>query len=112
MAKNITMDELLTIIDSLPYNKFKEIIDHYSATNKADFENEMELMVTAGLQQKLLKLGINSTCPYCGSDRVIKKGKRKHIQVLLCKDCNKKFTPSLIPFWRKQDGIGIYGLKS
>lgn len=28
MAKNITMDELLTIIDSLPYNKFKEIIDH------------------------------------------------------------------------------------
>lgn len=47
MAKNITMDELLTIIDSLPYNKFKEIIDHYSATNKADFENEMELMVTA-----------------------------------------------------------------
>ena len=93
MAKNITMDELLTIIDSLPYNKFKEIIDHYSATNKADFENEMELMVTASLQQKLLKLGINSTCPYCNSDRVIKKGKRKHIQVLLCKDCNKKFTP-------------------
>ena len=93
MAKNITMDELLTIIDSLPYNKFKEIIDHYSATNKADFENEMELMVTASLQQKLLKHGINSTCPYCGSDRVIKKGKRKHIQVLQCKDCNKKFTP-------------------
>ena len=75
MAKNITMDELLTIIDSLPYNKFKEIIDHYSATNKADFENEMELMVTASLQQKLLKHGINSTCPYCGSDRVIKKGR-------------------------------------
>lgn len=82
MAKNITMDELLTIIDSLPYNKFKEIIDHYSATNKADFENEMELMVTASLQQKLLKFGINSTCPYCNSDRVIKKGKRKHIQAL------------------------------
>lgn len=60
MAKNITMDELLTIIDSLPYNKFKEIIDHYSATNKADFENEMELMVTASLQQKLLKRGKES----------------------------------------------------
>lgn len=77
MAKNITMDELLTIIDNLPYNKFKEIIDHYSTTNKADFENEMELMVTASLQQKLLKLGINLTCPYCNSDRVIKKGKKK-----------------------------------
>ena len=85
MAKSITMDELLTIIDSLPYNKFKEIIDHYSATNKADFEDEMELMVTASLQQKLLKLGINSTCPYCNSDRVIKKGKRRSRQELCAK---------------------------
>lgn len=29
MVKNITMDELLTIIDSLPYNKFKCKMKHY-----------------------------------------------------------------------------------
>lgn len=32
-------------------------------------------MVTASLQQKLLKLGINSTCTYCNLDRVIKRVK-------------------------------------
>ena len=64
MSKNLTMDELLAVIDSLPYHKFKEVIDHYSAANKTDFQNEMDLMVTTSLQQKLMKLGVNSTCPY------------------------------------------------
>lgn len=93
MSKNLTMDELLAVIDSLPYHKFKEVIDHYSAANKTDFQNEMDLLVTTSLQQKLIKLGINSTCPCCGSEKVVKCGKRKHIQVLQCKDCSKKFTP-------------------
>ena len=93
MAKNLTMEELIKTIDSLPYNKFKEIVDHYSQNNKTNFEDELDIIVTASLQQKLLKLGINSVCPYCNSDKIIKKGKRKHIQVLYCKECNKKFTP-------------------
>lgn len=93
MAKNLTMEELLAAIDSLPYHKFKEVVDHYSTTTKSDFQSEMDLMVTASLQQRLIKLGVNSTCPQCGSDRVVKCGKRKNIQVLQCKDCSKKFTP-------------------
>ena len=86
------MEELLSIIDSLPYNKFKEIVDHYSVSKNTSFENEMDSMVTTSLQQKLLKLGINSSCPYCQSNKVVKAGKRKNIQLFLCKDCGKKFT--------------------
>ena len=93
MAKNLTMEELLAAIDSLPYHKFKEVIEHYSTTTKTDFQTEMDSMVTSSLQQRLIKLGVNSTCPHCGSDKVVKCGKRKHIQILQCKDCSKKFTP-------------------
>lgn len=93
MAKNLTMEELLAVVNSLPYHKFKEVVDNYASTTKTDFQSEMDLMVTASLQDRLIKLGINSHCPHCGSDRVVKCGKRKHIQVLQCKDCSKKFTP-------------------
>ena len=48
-------------------------------------------MVTASLQQKLIKLEINSKCPYCGSD-ARKDGMRKHIQTFECKSCKRKFT--------------------
>ena len=93
MAKNLTMEELLAAVDSLPYHKFKAIIEHYSANNKANFQTEMDLLVTASLQQRLIDLNINSTCPNCNSDKVVKCGKRKHIQIMQCKNCSKKFTP-------------------
>lgn len=93
MAKeNMTMDELLTIIDNLPFAQFKKIVEHYSKNNKANFEKEMETVVTSSLQNKLIKLGINTNCPYCDSNKITKKGKRNNIQVFLCKDCGKKFT--------------------
>ena len=87
------MEELLKEIGSLPFHQFQKVVEHYSTTNGVSFESEMESMVTASLQQKLLQFGINSTCPYCNSDKVIKKGKRKEVQILMCKDCGKRFTP-------------------
>ena len=93
MAKNFTIEELMAAVQSLPYHQFKEVINHYSAATNIDFQNDMDMLVTASLQDKLIELGINSTCPYCGSDKIIRKGKRKHIQVFQCKDCSKKFTP-------------------
>lgn len=58
--KNITMDDLMEFIDNLPYNQFKQVVDRYASVTKSDFQKEMDSMVTASLQQKLLKLGINS----------------------------------------------------
>lgn len=92
MAKNTTLEELLEMVSDLPYAQFKALVDHYSTANKADFETEMEFMVTASLQEKLIKLGVNATCPHCNG-KAVKCGKRKNVQVLQCKDCGKKFTP-------------------
>lgn len=37
-----------------------------------------------------------SNCPFCGSDKLIKKGKRinknKEVQLFLCRECKKRFT--------------------
>lgn len=39
---------------------------------------------------------LNPNCPFCGSNLLIKKGKRtnkfRQVQLFLCKDCNKRFT--------------------
>ena len=41
-----------------------------------------------------------SNCPYCGSNKIIKKGKRvnkhKSVQLYLCKECHKRFTNETI----------------
>lgn len=93
MAANFTMEELLKAIESLPFHQFKEVVNHYSTTKNTDFQTEMDSMVTASLQQRLISLGINSTCPNCGSEQVMKFGKRKDIQIFKCKSCGKRFTP-------------------
>lgn len=53
----------------------------------------MDMLVTLNLQDRLEKLGINSTCPKCKSAIKIKNGKRPNgIQEYKCRDCNTKFT--------------------
>ena len=76
MPKTMTIDELQKIIDTLPYNQFREMVEKYSAANATNFETEMHAMVTSSLQEKLIKLGINSTCPDCGSKKIVKDGLR------------------------------------
>lgn len=93
MAKEFTLDELMAAVQNLPYYKFKEVINHYATATNNDFQYEMDLLVTVSLQDKLIGLGINSTCPYCGSANVVKNGKRNHIQRFKCRDCSKQFTP-------------------
>ena len=94
MAKNTpTLDELKKIINSLSYIQLKQLVEEYSDAHAVSFETEMENLITTSLQEKLIKLGINSTCPHCSSSKIVKNGTRGDIQLFKCKDCNKKFTP-------------------
>lgn len=93
MAKReLNFDEVLTYLENLPYNKFKEAVNHYSTHTKANFEKELEAMVTLNFQQRLEKLKINSHCPKCSSTTIVKNGKNNNIQKYKCKDCNSQFT--------------------
>lgn len=93
MAKNMTMEELFDEIGKLSYNDFKKIVDYYSKNTNDSFEKEMKQLVSASLQHKLLQHGINTTCPHCGLENVVKRGTRNNIQILYCKDCENRFTP-------------------
>lgn len=71
----------------------------------------MEVITTLDFEKRLQKLGINNCCPKCHSPHFNKVGKRNHIQVYRCKDCSSQFTVFLEPYLKRQDDIGIYGLK-
>lgn len=90
--RQITFDEVLKFINTLPYNKFKEVVQNYSDKNKTNFDTELEMLVSLHFQHRLEELGINKECPNCNSKHVIKYGKRKYIQTFKCKECATKFT--------------------
>lgn len=90
--KELYFDEVLSYLEKLPYNKFKEVVSHYASHTKANFESELEDMVTLNFQQRLQKLQVNSFCPKCNSGNIVKNGKKKRIQQYKCNDCNSQFT--------------------
>lgn len=90
--RQITFEEVLNFIETLPYNKFKEVVEHYSENTSTNFETELEMMVSLNLQQRLVKNGINKTCPKCESTHIKKNGKKKNIQMYKCKECSTQFT--------------------
>lgn len=90
--RQITFDEVLNFINTLPYNKFKEVVENYSKSNNANFEKELEKMISLNFQQRLENLGINKICTKCNSKNIMKYGKRKYIQLFKCKECSTKFT--------------------
>ncbi|MBE6114370.1 MAG: IS1 family transposase [Erysipelotrichaceae bacterium] len=89
----MTLEKAMELIQSLPFTEFKKVVKSYSDTNGVSFDNELDKMVTVSLQKRLIDLGVNSTCPNCGSAHISKNGKRKNVQRLECKDCGKQFTP-------------------
>ena len=88
------INEITDFLNTLSFNDFKNIVEQYSNKNNANFDTQMENMVTMSLQSRLNKLGVNCTCLKCGSSLKVKNGKRKNgIQEYKCKECGAKFTP-------------------
>ena len=94
MAKTkITMENVSEFLNSLPYAQFKALVEGYVAHTETNFDDEMKRLVTINLQNRLEKLGVNSTCPKCGSSVIVKNGNRANsIREYKCKECNGKFT--------------------
>lgn len=90
--KKLTLDDILSAIDALPYNDFRKVVERYAEVTASDFESDMERISVIDFEKRLNKLGVNNCCPKCGSVTFNKVGKRNHIQVYRCKDCGSKFT--------------------
>lgn len=94
MAKQeISLDNVMNFIKALPFSEFKEIVKSYSEHTKTSFDEELNLITTLNLQDRLKELGVNRSCPKCNSMIVVKNGKRSNgIQEFKCRECNTKFT--------------------
>ena len=90
--RELTFDEVLSYLEKLPYNRFKEAVNHYSIHTQSNLEKVMDIMVTLNFQQRLERLMINSNCPICNSQIIVKNGKENYVQRYRCKDCGKSFT--------------------
>lgn len=85
-------EDVLNYIEKLPYTTFKDVVYHYAQNNKVDVSSDIESLTTLNLQKHLEQLGINQVCPSCGSNHIVKNGKRKQIQRYKCKPCKTQFT--------------------
>lgn len=89
--KQLSLEDVLNYVETLPYTQFKNVVEHYSQKQSSDFSNTLNQLVVSNFEQRLERLEVNTTCPSCTSDAVVKNGKRHNIQQFKCKDCHKRF---------------------
>ena len=94
MAKTtLSYDQLLNAVQELPYKHFAAIVQDYARISGKSFEQELKAITVTSLQMRLESLGINSSCPKCGSEIIKKSGVRNSgIQVYRCTVCGVRFT--------------------
>ncbi len=86
-------EKLLEAVGELNPIQFKELTKAYATKNRLPEKTVWESAVYGIAEQHLIKAGVNSCCPECGSISVSCNGKSKAgIQVYLCKDCANTFT--------------------
>ena len=91
MAKK-GLSDIFKDTESLSYDDFLSVIKNYAAANGLDADKETARFFTLDIEERLRQIGVNSTCPKCGSENIVKRGKRGDVQRFLCKDCGKNFT--------------------
>ncbi len=89
----LNRDELQKHINTLPYSELQSMVRSYGYNRSIDVSEDLTSLTSIDLQRRLEKLGVNQECPECGSEHIVKNGKRNHIQRYKCKACNTQFTP-------------------
>lgn len=91
------------------------------ALNKAEkdqLEDRLPMSVETKKQQPVTSV-LEIFCPYCSSQNFVKRGtrekKRERVQLYLCKDCQRTFTPGKVkgkhyPMPIILDAISLYNL--
>ncbi len=94
MAKReLAFEDVISFLETLPYSKFKQVVDRYSRATGNNLSGDMASLVTMDFERRLDRLNINCACPKCaGTDNIQKYGRRNHVQVYKCMDCGSKFT--------------------
>lgn len=80
-------------LKALPFAEFKKMVEDYSNRTNSNFDKEMRRLVTLDHQKRLKEIGVNSTCPQCNSNIIVKNGiKSTGVQKYKCTVCGREFT--------------------
>lgn len=90
--KTIELNDVINYVFQLPFADFNKIVHQYVNSQNVNVADTMNLFVISNFEERLAKLGVNSSCHQCGPISISKYGKRNNIQVFKCKDCSKRFT--------------------
>ena len=76
MSELGTLTEIITIVKEIPESHLDETLEKIKKIKeRADSEKE----------------AINSRCPHCNSQKIVRNGHKHRKQAYLCRDCNKSF---------------------
>ena len=92
MKPKITKKEILDFFYSLSLEEVIKIVKDYDKKHKSYVAEELEKLQLSEVERKLLEAGVNSTCPHCNSNKIVKRGRDVNFQRYFCKDCLKSFT--------------------
>ena len=92
MKPKTTKKEFLDFFYSLSTEEALKIVKEYDKKHKTHLSKELEKLQVSEIERKLLEIGVNSTCPYCNSNKIVKRGRDANFQRYYCKECQKSFT--------------------
>lgn len=92
MKPKTTKKEFLDFFYNLPVEEATKIVKEYDKHHKVNIAKELENLKLSEIERKLLEVGVNSTCPHCGSTNIVKRGRDTNFQRYRCNNCQKSFT--------------------
>lgn len=90
--RKISRKEVLDYLYELPLEEFTEIVKNYDKQHNIKLNKQLDTLFATEIEKKLLQAGVNSTCPYCHSDKIAKKGRTSNFQRYRCLNCSHTFT--------------------
>lgn len=88
----ITNKDMRNKLKEMSLSEVLDLLNTYSSDTGEDTKFIKSKLITNDLQNRLLNNEINTKCPYCNSEKIVKKGLQNNIHRFKCKDCNKYFT--------------------
>ena len=65
--KTLNLNEFISYVSQLPFSDFNKVVRQYANSQRVDVANTMNFVVVSNFEERLEKLGVNSSCPQCGS---------------------------------------------
>lgn len=90
--KNEKLSQFEKVLYSLPLEELKSYLKEYDKRNNTNIQKSLNTVNLSEIQAKVESVGLQPTCPCCGSHNATKRVMRGNTPKYLCLDCNNSYT--------------------